>query len=74
MKQQIENIFHNSRKFLGKHSPEILTGLGIAGFITSTILAVKATPKALSLIDDQKLRLGEEELKPIEKIKVAWKP
>lgn len=74
MKQQIENIFHNSRKFLGKHSPEILTGLGIAGFITSTILAVKATPKALSLIDDQKLRLGEEELKPIETIKVAWKP
>lgn len=29
-----------------KHSPEILIGLGIAGMITSTIMAVKATPKA----------------------------
>lgn len=74
MKHEIENILRNSRKFLGKHSPEILTSLGITGFITSTILAVKATPKALSLIDDQKLRLGEEKLTPIETIKTAWKP
>ena len=27
-----------------KHSPEILTGIGIAGMITTTVLAVKATP------------------------------
>ena len=74
MNQKLETIIKNSRRFLGKHSPEILTGLGITGFITSTILAVKATPKALSLIDDQKLRLGEEKLTPIETIKVAWKP
>lgn len=74
MNQKLEIIIKNSRKFLGKHSPEILTGLGITGFITSTVLAVKATPKALSLIDDQKLRLGEENLTPIETIKVAWKP
>ena len=30
-----------------KHQPEILTGIGIAGMITTTIMAVKATPKAL---------------------------
>ena len=36
-----------------KHSPEILIGLGIAGMITSTIMAVKATPKALILIEDE---------------------
>ena len=28
-----------------KHSPEILTGIGIAGMITTTVMAVKATPK-----------------------------
>ena len=33
---------------LKKHSPEILMGLGIAGTVTSTVLACKATLK----IDD----------------------
>lgn len=74
MNQKLVNIFKNTRNFLGKHSPEILTGLGITGMVTSTVLAVKATPKAMALIDDQKLRLGEEKLSPIETIKAAWKP
>lgn len=33
-----------------KKSPEILTGIGIAGMITTVFLAVKATPKAMRLI------------------------
>ena len=37
-----------------KNSPAILTGLGIAGGITTTVLAVKATPKALKLIEESK--------------------
>lgn len=37
-----------------KHSPEILTGLGIAGMITAAIMAVKATPKAMILIKEKK--------------------
>lgn len=37
-----------------KHSPEILTGIGIAGMITTTIMAVKATPKALDLLAEVK--------------------
>lgn len=39
-----------------KHSPEILTGIGIAGMVTSTVLAVKATPKALILVEEEKRR------------------
>ena len=52
------------RTSLVKHSPEILTGIGIAGMITSTILAVKATPKALTLIaeaEDAKFDNGHGE-------------
>ncbi len=41
-------------KFLKRKSPVILTGIGIAGMVTSTVMAVKATPKALALIDIQK--------------------
>lgn len=29
-----------------KHSPEILTGIGIAGMTAAAVMAVKATPKA----------------------------
>ena len=56
-----------------KHSPEILTALGITGFITAVIMAVKATPKAEALIveaEDEK----EEDLTPVETVKAAWKP
>ena len=37
---------------LAKHGPEILTGIGISGMVTTTILAVRATPKALELIKE----------------------
>lgn len=43
-----------------KHSPEILTGLGIAGMITTAVLAVKATPKALRLMDEEIERQNRE--------------
>lgn len=36
---------------LTKHSPEILTGLGVSGMIATTVLAVKATPRAIDLIE-----------------------
>lgn len=43
-----------------KHSPEILTGIGVAGMITTTVMAVKATPKALILIEEEKRRQNRE--------------
>lgn len=57
-----------------KHSPTILTGVGIAGMITTTILAVQVTPKALRLLEEKKADISEtEKLPPIEVIKAAWK-
>lgn len=41
------------RNFLSKRSPEILTGIGITGMVTSTVLAVRATPRALILLDEE---------------------
>lgn len=37
--------------FAKLHSPELLVGLGIAGMATTTIMAVKATPKASKKIE-----------------------
>ncbi len=45
-------IAHNIKNAISEHSPEILTGIGITGMITASVLAVKATPKALELIAD----------------------
>lgn len=59
--------------FLKKHSTTILTGCGVAGVVGTSVLAVKATPKAMLLLEDAKQLKGEN-LTPVEVIKVAWKP
>lgn len=72
-KQDVTNFFKGIQASLTKHSPEILTAIGIAGMVTTTILAVKATPKALEKIDDAEQEKGED-LTPVETVKAAWKP
>lgn len=77
-KLSMTTLLKNVKTVLSSHSPEILTGLGIAGMITTTVLAVKATPKALDLIaeaEDEKFDNGNgEALTKVEVIKAAWKP
>lgn len=41
-----------------KYAPEILTGLGIAGFVTSTIFACKATSKVEKVLDEHKKEMN----------------
>lgn len=73
-KTNLATIAKDIRKFASKRSPEILTGIGIAGMISTTILAVRATPKALELIEEQKEEESVDELSSFEVVKVAWKP
>jgi hypothetical protein len=75
-KTTLGKLFKDVQAFTSKHSPEILTGIGIAGMITTTILAVRATPKALTLIENKKeeLELGaDDKLTPVETVKATWK-
>lgn len=73
-KTNLATISKDIRSFASKRSPEILTGLGIAGMITTSVLAVKATPKALELIEEKKKEEWVDQLTPLEIVKVAWKP
>lgn len=73
-KTNLATIAKDIRKFASKRSPEILTGIGIAGMITTTILAVRATPKALELIEEQKEEESVDELSSFEVVKAAWRP
>ena len=72
-KSTVSNFFKNAQTTLTKHSPEILTGIGIAGMVGTTIMAVKATPKALKMIEEQKKKLKCEKLPPVEVVKTTWK-
>lgn len=74
MNKKLTHVINSSKQYLSKHSPEILTGIGIAGMITTTVLAVSATPKALNLIDIQKKKLKTDELTTLETIQAAWRP
>ena len=73
MKLNVSKLCKDAKAIVSKRSPEILTGLGIAGMVTTTVLAVRATPKALKLIEDAQYE-KRESLTVSEKIKVAWKP
>lgn len=64
----------NMKTTMAKHSPEILTGFGIIGLGTTVVLAVKATPKALEMIEDKKEEEGVSKLTLVDTVKVAWKP
>ena len=59
--------------FLRKHSSTILTVVGAAGVVATSVMAVKATPKALLLLEEAKEEKGDD-LTPVETVKVAWKP
>lgn len=72
-KTNFANVMSNVKMTINKHSPEILTGLGIAGMITSTVLAVKATPKAIELLEEYKYDNNTDKVKPLKTIKVTWK-
>ena len=72
-KFSMTRFLNTAKMTVSKHSPEILTGIGIAGMFTTTILAVKATPKALIAIEEAKHEDNKAALTPVETVKVTWK-
>lgn len=58
--EALKTVCKNIGSFIGTHSPEILTGLGISGMVSAVIFAVRATPKAIQLINEAKIKKYEE--------------
>ena len=88
-KTDLRNVSRGFHKGVVKRTQQILIGLGIAGMFATTVLAVRATPKALQLKDNEIERKEAEEaseaqswsdrqeiteLKPMEIIKTCWRP
>lgn len=75
---KFDEVVRGVKHTVSENSPAILMGLGIAGMITTTILAVKATPKALVLMEERKDELSTVEydvdkLPPMEVVKTTWR-
>lgn len=66
----MNNLLHHSKLFLKRNASTILTCAGGVGVVATTILAVRATPKALERIEEAKEEKGEE-LTKLEVVNVA---
>ena len=72
-KSNFARFIKDVKTVVSVHSPEILMGIGIAGMVTTTVLAVRATPKALKLIEQKKEEDSVDKLTPVETVKATWK-
>lgn len=66
----MNNLLTVSKRFVKKNSSIILTCVGAAGVVATTVSAVKATPKALKLIEEAEKEKGDD-LSKWETIQVA---
>lgn len=60
----VKNAISSVGKAVEQKSPAILTGIGIGSFVGCAILAVKATPKAIQLMDQKAQEKYREFLEP----------
>lgn len=75
-KVNFKRVLTASKSALKTHSPEVLTGIGIVGFITTIVMAVKVTPKAINNIENRKEVLGysQNDRLPVKEIVLScWK-
>lgn len=66
----INKLVNQSKLFVKKNAPTILTVVGGVGVVATTVTAIKSTPKALQLLEVAKEEKGEE-LTAFDKLIVA---
>ena len=54
----MNKLLRSSKLFLKRNSSTILTVVGATGVIATSVMAVKATPKALTMIEKAKEEKG----------------
>ena len=66
----MKGLVRSSQLYLKRNASTILTIAGGVGVVTTTVLGIKVTPKALALIDNAKKKKGDK-LTKLEKIQAA---
>lgn len=72
MNNKLEHFINSTKTSIIKHSPEILTGIGVVGSIGAVILSVKTTSKVVLKIDEIESS-NNCRLSPKEIVKLCWK-
>ena len=74
-KQALANAIDSAVKFTDKNAPAILSGLALAGLVTTVVLTIHATKEAtLDIIEDEDLPIDEDGNVPKKEIvKKVWK-
>jgi hypothetical protein len=68
--EKMNKLLQHSKLFVKRNASTILTCAGGAGVVATAVMAVKATPKAMTLLEEAKKEKGEE-LTKMEMVKVA---
>ena len=66
----MNNLLSYSKMFVKKNASTILTVVGSAGVVATAVLAVKATPKAMRVLEEAKEE-KQEDLTVLEKVQIA---
>lgn len=66
----MNNLLNNSKLFVKRNAPTILTCAGGAGVVATSVMAVKATPKALKRLEQAEEAKGDD-LTTFEKVQAA---
>lgn len=80
---KMNGLLCKSKSYLKRSSPTILTCVSVIGVVATTVMAVRATPKVMRLIEqsevEKSLKLGQGsesldgELTPLEVVQLTWK-
>ena len=58
--KKIGIVCHKSLLYLKRSSPTILSCVAVIGTVTASVMAVKATPKAMKILEEAEKDKGEE--------------
>ena len=72
-KPNMTGLLHKAQNALNENAPVILTSVGIFGMFGTTVMAVKATPRAIELIERKREEKKVDKLPVIEIVKATWK-
>ena len=67
----MNKLVHRASLYVRRNAPTILTCAGGIGVVATSVMAVKATPKALQLLEEAKAEKGDD-LTKLEVVAVAW--
>lgn len=67
----MNKLVHRASLYAHRNAPTILTCVGGIGVVATSVMAVKATPKALQLLEEAKAEKGVD-LTKLEVVAVAW--